>query len=173
MTADDPIISVIIPTYNRRHVIERAVNSVLSQSMQRFELIVVDDGSTDDTAEFLRTIADPRLSVIVQPNGGVCVARNSGLAAARCDFVTFLDSDDEAGPGWLEFYAEARANGFDLASCAVHFVGPGTLYKLVLPESSDRAFGNIHARFIAGAFAIRTELPVSYTHLTLPTIYSV
>lgn len=158
MSPEAPIITVVIPTYNRRHVIERAVHSVLGQGMARLELIVVDDGSTDGTAELLANIEDPRLSVIVQANGGVCVARNTGITAASCDFITFLDSDDEAGDGWLQFYAGAVEAGYDLASCAVHFVGPGSLYQLVLTEPSDRALGNIRARFLPGAFGLRRTL---------------
>ncbi len=154
----DPIITVVIPTFNRRHVIERAVNSVLGQSMTRFELIVVDDGSTDGTAAYLGTIDDPRLSVIVQPNGGVCVARNTGITTATCGFITFLDSDDEAGDGWLQFYADAIDAGYDLASCAVHFVGPGTQYQLVVPEDAGPAFGHLRAQYLSGAFGLARGL---------------
>lgn len=89
----EPKISVIIPTYNRAHCINDAVESVLSQSFQDFEVIVVDDGSTDGTAEVLRTYGD-RLKVIRQSNGGVSTARNTGIRAARAEWIAFLDSDD-------------------------------------------------------------------------------
>jgi glycosyltransferase involved in cell wall biosynthesis len=158
VTEAAPVISVVIPTYNRRHVIDRAVKSVLGQSMARFELIVVDDGSTDGTADYLRDVyRDPRLQVIVQANAGVCAARNTGIAAASCHFITFLDSDDEAGDGWLAFFGGAVLE-YDLASCGVHFVGPGTAYKAVLPEVTDKSMGGITARYLAGAFAMRTSM---------------
>jgi glycosyltransferase involved in cell wall biosynthesis len=153
-----PVISVVIPSYNRRHVLRRAVQSVLDQQMEQFELIVVDDGSDDGTGELVEAFDDPRLVLVVQENAGVCAARNAGVAVSSCEFVTFLDSDDEAGPEWLRFYADAIRDGYQLASCGVHFVGPGSLYKLVLPERSGPAFGNIHARFLAGTFAVDTEL---------------
>ena len=157
----NPIISVIIPTYNRRHVLGRAVGSVLSQRMEQFELIVVDDGSDDGSSEYLGSFDDPRLKILVQENAGVCAARNAGVAASTSDFLTFLDSDDEAGAGWLDFYVGAIEQRFQLASCAVHFVGPGSLYKLVTPETSDRAFGNVRARFLPGAFGLNKELLTS------------
>ena len=153
-----PIISVIIPTFNRRQVLGRAIQSVLDQSMADFELIVVDDGSDDGTADFLDDFHDRRLRTIFQHNAGVCAARNSGVAASSSGFVTFLDSDDEAHPDWLQFYSDAVTGGFRLASCAALFVGPGSQRKLVLPENSDRAFGRIHARFLAGAFGVDKDL---------------
>ena len=153
-----PVISVIIPTFNRRDVVGRAVQSVLEQEMDQFELIVVDDGSDDGTVGFLSTIDDSRLTVISQENAGVCVARNVGVAASSARFVTFLDSDDEACPGWLDYYAEAILNGIELASCGMHFVGPGGLNKLVLPEHGGRPFGDLHTRFLAGAFGLEKEL---------------
>jgi glycosyltransferase involved in cell wall biosynthesis len=132
-----------MPTYNRRPVIRRALESVLDQSMEQFELIVVDDGSDDGTIDLLASFDDPRLHVVVQENARVCAARNAGIAASSASFVTFLDSDDEAGPGWLEFFAVSAEAGYQLASCGMHFVGPGSRYELVLPEKLDRAFGNV------------------------------
>lgn len=90
-------VAVIIPTYNRAPFLQQALRSVLSQRMQEGLLvIVVDDGSTDDTPSLLATIDDPRMLVIRRPNCGVSAARNAGLVALPpdADFVTFLDSDD-------------------------------------------------------------------------------
>ena len=155
------IVSVIIPTYNRRPVIRRALESVLDQSMEQFELIVVDDGSADGTIDLLGGIDDPRLHVLVQDNAGVCAARNAGIAASSASFVTFLDSDDQAGPGWLKFFASAVQDGFHLASCGMHFVGPGSRYERVLPENLDPAFGNLRARYLAGSYVIEKQLLLS------------
>ncbi|MGA2224626.1 MAG: glycosyltransferase family 2 protein [Syntrophobacteraceae bacterium] len=88
-----PTVSVIIPTFNREHCVTEAIESVLAQSYQDFELIVVDDGSTDGTYEVLRAYGD-RLKAIWQTNCGVSVARNSGIKAARGGWIAFLDSDD-------------------------------------------------------------------------------
>ncbi len=88
------LVSVIIPTYNRAQLLVEAVNSVLAQTHQDFEIIVVDDGSTDDTAEVIQNIPDPRIKVISQDNAGRSVARNRGLQAAIGTYIGFLDDDD-------------------------------------------------------------------------------
>ena len=101
-SADDhALVSVVVPTYNRAAVTERAVASVLLQDYENFEIIVVIDGSTDDTVERLRNIGDSRIRVIEQENRGASYARNRGVEAARGEFIAFLDSDDEWLPGKL------------------------------------------------------------------------
>lgn len=93
-----PFVSVVIPTYNRLHSLPRAVESVLRQTFDDFELIVVDDCSKDGTIAYLESIGDPRLRIIRhEVNGGANAARNTGVRAARAEWVAFQDSDDE----WL------------------------------------------------------------------------
>ena len=93
-----PPVSVVIPAYNRAATIGAAIESVLRQTWEDFELVVVDDGSTDGTLEAARRIADPRLRVIAAPhNMGAAGARNLGVAEARGTWIAFQDSDDE----WL------------------------------------------------------------------------
>ncbi|QLA16548.1 glycosyltransferase family 2 protein [Desulfolutivibrio sulfoxidireducens] len=87
-------VTAIIPTYNRAGMVGEAVDSVLSQTFGDFELFVVDDGSTDDTAGVLARFEDPRLAVVRTRNRGVAAARNLGVGMARGRFVAFLDSDD-------------------------------------------------------------------------------
>jgi glycosyltransferase involved in cell wall biosynthesis len=100
--AATPALTVVIPTYQRAATVARAVGSVLAQTgCPPFEVVVVDDGSTDDTPAVLGGIDDPRVRVIRQDNAGRGAARNAGVVAARSPIVTFLDSDDEALPGWL------------------------------------------------------------------------
>ncbi len=108
----DPRVSVVIPTYNRREWLGEAVDSVLAQTFRDFEVIVVDDGSTDGTPEWVRT-RFPGVRCLPQPRGGVSRARNRGAAEGRGLYLAFLDSDDlwlprklerqvacmEAGPG--------------------------------------------------------------------------
>jgi glycosyltransferase involved in cell wall biosynthesis len=88
------LFSVIIPTFNRLPFLKKAIDSVLSQSYSNFELIVVDDGSTDGTSDLLATYEDNRLISLYQENSGVSSARNKALNIAKGDFIAFLDSDD-------------------------------------------------------------------------------
>jgi glycosyltransferase involved in cell wall biosynthesis len=97
-----PEVSVVLATHNRRHSLPRAIASVLAQNDVRFELIVVDDGSRDGTGDYLATLTDPRIRIIITKcNRGPSAARNLGLEAARAGIVAFLDSDDAYRPGRL------------------------------------------------------------------------
>jgi len=97
------IVSIIIPTYNRANVLGRAVNSVLLQTHKAFELIIVDDGSPDNTEEVVKSFGDERLRYIRHKNNqGQNVALNTGLRSACGQYVAFLDSDDEWLPQFLE-----------------------------------------------------------------------
>lgn len=89
----DPLVSVVIPTYNRAHIVGEAIESVLSQTYENVEVIVVDDGSTDNTFESLSPLI-PTIRLLRQENAGPSAARNRGIAAANGEFVAFLDSDD-------------------------------------------------------------------------------
>ena len=95
-------ISVVIPLYNKARHIERAIASVCRQTRQDFEIIVVDDGSTDGSGDVVRQMTDACVRLIRQPNGGECAARNRGIQAATSPLVAFLDADDEWLPGFLE-----------------------------------------------------------------------
>ena len=97
------LISVVIPLFNKQQSAERAIGSVLAQSYPHFELIVVDDGSTDQSLSVARTFTDPRMQILTQENFGVATARNRGVSVARGEYVCFLDADDEYG---VEFLAE-------------------------------------------------------------------
>jgi glycosyltransferase involved in cell wall biosynthesis len=99
--SDKPSLSAVIPLYNKRDTIERAVRSVLDQSHQDFDFVVIDDGSTDGGAELLAGISDSRMRVISQPNAGVSAARNRGIAETKGDYICFLDADDEWKPTHL------------------------------------------------------------------------
>ncbi|MFP4013247.1 MAG: glycosyltransferase family 2 protein [Chitinispirillaceae bacterium] len=94
------LFSVIIPTYNRRHTLARAIESVLFQSMRDFELIVVDDGSTDGTAELVENY--PATFIRLEQNCGVAKARNRGVSESNGEWIAFLDSDDWWNPNKLQ-----------------------------------------------------------------------
>ncbi|MGB7533081.1 MAG: glycosyltransferase [Halobacteriota archaeon] len=92
----NPAVSAIIPTYNRAHLIGRAVQSVLNQTYQDFEILIIDDGSTDNTEEIIKSFRDERIRHIRhERNKGAAAARNTGIKAARGEYIAFQDSDDE------------------------------------------------------------------------------
>lgn len=103
-----PKVSVILPTYNRAHLIGRAIQSVLAQTYQDFELIIIDDGSTDNTEEIVKSINDERIIYILhKENKGPSAARNTGIKASKGEYIAFQDSDDEWLPEKLEKQIEA------------------------------------------------------------------
>jgi glycosyltransferase involved in cell wall biosynthesis len=89
-----PAVSVVIPTHNRADLLEQAIASVLRQSYQNFEIIVVDDGSTDDTRARVDALDDRRVRYVYQRNQGLAAARNTGIRASRADYIALLDDDD-------------------------------------------------------------------------------
>lgn len=115
------MISVVIPLYNKVATIERAVNSVLAQTVQDFELIVVNNGSTDGGEEVVRRMTDPRIRLIEQDNQGVSMARNRGVAEATSDWVAFLDADDEWKSTFLETVIHLSTTYPDCAVCATAY----------------------------------------------------
>ncbi len=105
-----PLISVVIPLYNKQHTIGRALHSVLLQGFDDLEVIVVDDGSTDGSAAQVLAIDDVRIRLITQANAGPGRARNVGASAARAELLAFLDGDDEWLPGFLAAGIAALSN---------------------------------------------------------------
>lgn len=95
------MISVVIPLYNKKKCIGSTLDSVLSQSYQDFEILVVDDGSTDGSADVVRHYNDQRIRLITKVNGGVSSARNEGIRHAQSDYIAFLDADDLWEPDFL------------------------------------------------------------------------
>ena len=122
-----PIISVVLPAYNRANSILAAVDSVLGQSFRDFELLVVDDGSTDGTMAALARVSDPRVRLLANPrNLGAGAARNTGIRAARGIWVAFQDSDDEWLPQKLEKQMarlDAAGDRYVAAYCGMAVVG--------------------------------------------------
>ena len=113
---ESPLVSVILPTHNRAWTLKAAMDSVLAQENCPFELIVVDDGSTDGTPALLRSYGD-RLTVLRQENRGVSAARNTGIAHAAGELIAFLDSDDRWLPGKLSRQATFFAHRPDALIC--------------------------------------------------------
>jgi glycosyltransferase involved in cell wall biosynthesis len=141
-----PLVSVIIPTYNRARLLPDAMASVLSQTYPRIELIIVDDGSTDETPELLRQYGD-RIRVVRQANAGPAIARNRGIAIATGEIIAFLDSDDQWLPTKLERQvASLQAAGPEvvccLCNCSVRFANGKTGSTFAIADTMpDRPTG--------------------------------
>lgn len=124
-----PLVSAVIPTYNRGPVIGRAVASVRAQTYPAIEIIVIDDGSTDDTLPRLEAMAGPSLRVLrTSVNGGASAARNLGIAKARGELIAFLDADDE----WLPDKTARQVARFEDAPASV-----GVVYCGIREVSAD------------------------------------
>ncbi len=148
-------VSIVLPTYNRANSILRAVESVLSQTYPEFELLIIDDGSTDNTGQVISEIRDERVRYFEQPvNRGVSAARNEGIRLAAYDYIAFQDSDDFWLPDKLEkqmkVFTEKPEAG--LVYCTLEGTrADGT--RIVMPSPSmpmaDKA-GNIYERLLKG-----------------------
>lgn len=153
---DGPLVSVILPVYNRAGWVARSIESVFAQTYQRFELLVIDDGSTDDTGKVLQRFAS-RLKILKQPNAGVAAARNAGLKAAQGEFVAFIDSDDI----WYPDRLQSQLPLFDRAEVGLVF-GDAVLvdYRDKQPRRLKRTFfdgvrpnrGSVMQDFARGCF---------------------
>ena len=139
MTYEDALVSVIIPLYNRQDTIQRAVDSVLSQSYSNIEVLVVDDGSTDHSIEMLEKYHnDNRVRIFCQEyNQGANAARNRGIREAKGDYIAFHDSDDEWLPDKLEKQIKRMEYGdFQVSFCAFKRQYPKTIQ--IIPDISEQ-----------------------------------
>jgi glycosyltransferase involved in cell wall biosynthesis len=119
--ANEPLVSVIMPAYNSRQYIGAAIDSLLAQTYQHLEIIVVDDGSSDGTGEFVQAHYGAQVRLLTQANAGPSVARNQGIAAAQGVYIQFLDADDLLLPEKIErclaVFAENPALGVVYTTC--------------------------------------------------------
>jgi hypothetical protein len=134
-------LSVVIPAYNAATTVRAAVRSTLNQTVPALEVIVVNDGSTDGTGDVVTAIDDPRVRLVSQPNGGPAAARNAGIAAARGEWVAFLDSDDLWLPRYVEAATAALAAapnpGFAYTDAYVFDTGRGQLKRGSASDALD------------------------------------
>jgi len=135
-------VSVILPTYNRGSTIQRAVASVLKQTFEDLELIIVDDGSTDNTLDYLRSIDDPRVRIVaLETNRGLGAARNAGIAHAGSPYLAFQDSDDE----WLVTFLERQ---MAILTAAGPEFGACHCGKIQYGRDDQRNFGKRRAAYM-------------------------
>lgn len=120
LSKKNALISVIMPAYNAGKTIAKSVNSVLQQDYPNYELIIVNDGSTDDTESICRGILDARIKFVSQKNMGLSGARNKGLLVAKGDYVVFVDSDDWIATNYISLlYNSMIKNGASLVICGM------------------------------------------------------
>jgi len=153
-----PFISVIMPTYNRAHLIARAIDSIVAQTFQNWELLLIDDGSRDNTFEAVQPylLRDHRIRYHYANNHGLAMARNFGLMMGQGEYFTFLDSDDEYLPHHLEERAEhlRKHPECELLHGGVEVVGPDTVADKFDPSRQIP----ISDCVVGGTFVIRRDL---------------
>jgi glycosyltransferase involved in cell wall biosynthesis len=133
-------VSVVLPVYNRAHYVGEAIESVLGQTVPPAELIVVDDGSTDDSVAVVEGFARPEIRVLRQPNGGIGSARNAGLRAVTGELVAFIDSDDLWERDKLELQVGALRGRDDVQLVFGHLV------EFLSPDRAEELHGSLQVR---------------------------
>jgi glycosyltransferase involved in cell wall biosynthesis len=137
-----PIVTVLTTVFNGEQFIEECVNSILGQTFQGFEYIILNNGSTDGTADLLNKFTDPRLQIIHQENLGISRSLNKGAELSRCDLIARLDADDYSAPTRLERQVEVMNKYPDLVLCGSRFrelVGGKSLPQRVAFMETDEA----------------------------------
>ncbi len=155
MKYEEPLVSVILPTYNRAHLIEKSIKSVLDQTYTNFELLIIDDGSDDNTENVVKNIDDPRIKYIkCIENKGANVARNIGIDTAQGTYIAFQDSDDE----WYIDKLEKQVTAMQEASPSIGVVYSGYWRmqgneKIYIPtETTIRLEGDISYELLMSNF---------------------
>jgi glycosyltransferase involved in cell wall biosynthesis len=145
--------SVIIPTYNNAVTVIKSIECVIKQTFTNWELIIVDDGSTDDTEKQISSyLEDPRVKYIKQENQGVTVARNHGVSVTTGEFICFLDSDDQVSENWLKDFYDVKDADTGYISCG-YIIRGEKLFPRIKKNISDAKYSSL-----AGTFSIRRDV---------------
>jgi glycosyltransferase involved in cell wall biosynthesis len=153
------MITIITPTYNREILVQNTIQSILNQTYREWELIIVDDGSTDNTEQVIQSyLSDNRIRYIKKQNSGQADSLNKGASHARGDFITFLDSDDEAYPGWLQVVHDHMKEDTGIICVgAIRKYPDGSLIREGM--NVFRFFGKtIHLKFTCGSLFIKRSV---------------
>lgn len=144
-----PKVSIIVPVYNRETMIEECINSILQSEFHDFEVIIIDDGSTDGTSQICRRMADSdnRIKYVYQHNGGVSAARNHGLKLCQGEWVTFVDSDDIILPFHLNVINMANDANMLMTDCAYSLPSIEKLNQNTPPIVSDNAAEYLYDKY--------------------------
>lgn len=148
----NPLVSVIIPSYNREKLILKAINSVLSQTFRDFEILVIDDASTDNTEQVIKDLPNDKIHYYkLNRNGGQCIARNFGMGKARGKFIAFLDSDDEWLPEKLDLQISCFRQGSEKLGCVYGYAYQKDVIKNKTALANINFIrGDIHDKFLEG-----------------------
>jgi len=159
---NNPAFSVIVPTFNRASSINRTIESVLKQTFMDFELIIVDDGSTDHTRETISSLNDSRVRYFYQENKGRSAARNAGANRSNGKYLVFLDSDDDVLPAWLHRMAQALEDSTAGIVCCGYLDVLETederRQNAILPNNRGPMYCDQKCMFRCGTFALHRDL---------------
>jgi glycosyltransferase involved in cell wall biosynthesis len=153
-----PLFSIIIPVFNRASTVSSTIESVLNQAYKDFEIILVDDGSSDEIEKNISNyIAEKELIFHAQPNSGVSSARNKGASLSKGKYLIFLDSDDHVTQNWLsDFEKKINPKNPEIIYCGINRLKENILVEYTDPKNPYRdgkSFGNV----IPGSFCIKSE----------------
>ncbi|MGC9526203.1 MAG: glycosyltransferase [Limnospira sp.] len=154
-----PLISIIIPVYNGEKTIRETIASVLNQTLTDFELLIIDDGSTDSTSAIASSFTDPRIKLLSYPNAGLAASRNRGIRESQAEYISFIDADDLWTPDKLESQYQAlrehpeAALAYSWTDCidesgnffrrGSHFTVDGNVYSYILVNNFIESGSNI------------------------------
>ncbi|MBE9178463.1 glycosyltransferase family 2 protein [Oculatella sp. LEGE 06141] len=157
-----PLVSVIIPAYNAEPFLERTLESVLSQTYNHLEVLVIDDGSTDRTVELVQSVAqrDRRVRLLQQPNSGVAIARNSGIQAAQGEFIAPIDADDIWYPQKLEKQVRVMLQDTSAGLVYTWSIYLNETGELTGGYKTSRLEGNVYFALIQGNFVGNASAPL-------------
>lgn len=151
--------SVVIPLHNKENQVYRTINSVLSQTYKNFEIIVVDDGSTDNSIDIVNKINDPRIQIIKQSNKGVSAARNKGIKHAKYNHIAFIDADDCWNESFLKSIKNLIVKYPDAGAYATGYKIVNQLNKEIIPRSIIK-FGEKRIGKLNDYFKFAIEFPI-------------
>lgn len=154
------LISIITPTYNRAELISRMIRSVIRQDYTNWELVIMDDGSTDNTDKVVNSFNDNRIKYYYTKNSGAGDKRNQGVENSSGGNIIFLDSDDEVKPNWLSTLLNAKTLQLaDIVCCGLEkYDHNENLVSVNLPRKLEGIFKNIEANYLAGTLLLSKAL---------------
>lgn len=161
------MISVIIPLYNKEQIIEKCVQSVLSQDYNDFEVVIVNDGSTDRSTEIVKGIGDTRIRFIEQENGGPSKARNTGVRNAKGDWIVFLDADDEFLPGALKTFGILIQDHPNVGMFGCSYLKNDGRNVIEPYKIKDGYYKNCYRVFVAAMYNYRTGCTIVKREIAL------